>query len=174
MKVFKVICIALLVFSCNTTQKNKDTDNVKQQTESSFPSKGAISKIKYVEILPDDKAKHTIESWQAYNTIGKAINDIKKGDFSFFTGDFSAFELAVKDLETTLPKTVTTTPIKARLLALKTKLFKLQDIINLDTTTSQENLKLIKDVFEAFSNLNLQINKKFEKEAQHNLQKYVK
>lgn len=172
MKNHAILIVILLLFSCNKKQEQRTQDTNEIAINNELPSKGDISKVKYIEILPDSKVKNTLESWQAYNTINKSIEDLKNANFDFFTGDFNAFELAVKDIETTIPKQVSTTAIKARILALKTKLFRFQDVINLNTTTKQENLKAIKDVFQAFSDFNLQMNKKFEKEAQ-NIEKYI-
>lgn len=176
MKILIRILIFICVLSCEKVKQTVgevvEDEAVEQKTETNYPTKGEIAKIKYVDIIADEKAKTVIQSWQAYNTISKSINDLKKADVSFFTGDFNAFELAVKDLETTLPKTIDTAPVKARILALKTVLYKFQDIVNLSTTTKEEQLKVIKDIFQALSNLTFQINKKFEKEAQ-NYKKYI-
>lgn len=171
MNALKILLFLLILSSCNSKQQTTE-DTTIEPINNILPTKNDISKIKYIDIALDSKTKKTVESWQAYNTIKKALNDLKKANFEFYTGDFNAFELAVKDMDVTIPKTVNTAPIKARILALKTALFKFQDIINLKTTTKQENLKAITDAFQAFSNLSLQMNKKFEKEAQ-NIQKYI-
>ena len=51
-------------------------------------------------------------------------------------------------------------------------LFKFQEIDSLNTSTKKEKLVAIQQIFIALSNLNLQINKKIEKESQTILKPY--
>jgi len=70
------------------------------------------------------------------------------------------------ELVETTPENINTDGIKARLLVLQNMYLKLSSSANLSTSTKKELKKDIKDLLEAFSNLNYQINKKFEKDAQ--------
>ena len=73
----------------------------------------------------------------------------------------------VIDLEETIPADIKTQSIEARVLAFKTKLLNLKDLKNLSFIDKKDILFATKEVFVAFSNLNLQINKKLEKDSQN-------
>lgn len=126
-----------------------------------------IFKIKYIEYGIDNKAKATLDSWEAYNTISRAIEASKQGDFIFFKSDDEVFNTILKDMQNTTPTSINTEPIKARVLILRTKLLKFRETINLNTSNKSEKLKTLKELFQSFSYVTLQINKKFEKEAQN-------
>ena len=106
-------------------------------------------------------------SWQPYITIADAVESLKQADFSFFTADIEVFNSAIKDLENTIPEPIKTQSIQARVLALKTQLLKLKGLVALQAISKKEKLLAVKEVFVAFSNLNLQINKKVEKDSQN-------
>jgi len=52
------------------------------------------------------------------------------------------------------------------LIALETKIYKLESAISLSNTTTKTLMSSIKEVLVSFSNLNLQMNKKIERESQ--------
>ncbi|WP_299884008.1 hypothetical protein [uncultured Lacinutrix sp.] len=164
----KHIFYFLLFFSFLTCNEKQQTTKVesKLKTDTTVLTKIDISKINYIDYGVDTKAKNTLDAWQAYNTIAVAVNGLKSANFDFFKEDNSVFIPTIKELETTIPDKINIDPIQARMLILKTKLLKLEEVINLKTTQKKEKLLVIKEVFEAFSNMTLQINKKFEKEAQ--------
>ena len=74
------------------------------------------------------------------------------------------------DLKTTIPEAANTPAILARLKIVETSGYKLEDQLMLTQPKPKEVLAAIKEFLVSFSNLNLQINKKFEKESQ-NIQK---
>lgn len=130
-------------------------------------TKEDISKINYLEYGIDNKAKKTLDSWSAYNTISRAIETVKQGDFTFFEADEEVFNTTLNDIETTTPNAIDSEPIKARVLILRTKLLKFREVINLNTSKKNDKLIALKELFQSFSYVTLQINKKFEKEAQN-------
>ena len=136
-------------------------------SDSTKITKEDISKIHYIEYGIDSKAKETLNSWQAYNTISRAIEVSKDLDFTFFKLDEEVFNTTLTDIETTTPKAIDSEPIKARVLILRTKLLKFREIISLNTATKKEKLLALKELFQSFSYVTLLINKKFEKEAQN-------
>ena len=64
-----------------------------------------------------------------------------------------------------MPETIKTAPILSRIMALETKLLKLSSTLKLDNMDKATQLSCIKEFLVAMSNLNLQINKKFELDA---------
>jgi len=165
MKFLLSVAILFSLISCNKNQDTK-TEDIEIAKDTTVLTKNDISKINYIDYGVDKKAQTTLDSWQAYNTLAMSISRLKSADISFFKEDNTVFVSTIKDLESTIPETINTEPIQARLLILKTKLFKLEEALNLSTTEKEEKLLVIKELFEAFSNVTLQINKKFEKEAQ--------
>ena len=141
------------------------TDKI--SNDSTKITKEDISKIKYIEYGIDGKAKQTLDSWEAYNIISRAIETVKLADFDFFKADDAIFNTTLKDIETTIPQAIDSEPINARVLILKTKLLKFREIVNLGTSNKKEKLIAIKELLQSFSYVTLQVNKKFEKEAQH-------
>lgn len=166
MKHLFLLFLLFSLISCDKKQQTTIIETNKKNDTTLLKAKD-ISKINYVEYGIDAKAQNTLDSWQAYNTIATAIEDLKSANFDFFKEDNTVFLSTIKDLESTVPLVIDSEPIKARLLILKTKLFKLEEVLNLSTTQKNEKLIVIKELFQAFSNVTLQINKKFEKEAQN-------
>ncbi|AUC82802.1 hypothetical protein [Lacinutrix sp. Bg11-31] len=165
----KKLLILILLVSLSACKKevNTSTETTVVNSDSTKITKEDISKINYIEYGIDNKAKETLDSWIAYNTISSAIEKVKQGDFTFFKADDEVFNTTLKDIEGTTPNAIDSEPIKARVLILRTKLLKFREVINLSTSNKNEKLIAVKELFQSFSYLTLQINKKFEKEAQN-------
>jgi hypothetical protein len=165
----KHLIILILLVALSACKKEVDNaleiNNI--ANDSTKITKEDISKIKFIEYGIDNKAKRTLDSWEAYSTISRAIEATKLGDFTFFKSDDEVFNTTLKDVETTTPIIINSEPIKARVLILRTKLLKLREAVNLNTATKKEKLVALKELFQSFSYVTLQINKKFEKEAQN-------
>ena len=162
-----LILIFLVMLSACKKEVKPETESALVSNDSTKVTKEDISKINYIEYGIDNKAKQTLDSWQAYNTISRAIETLKQGDFTFFKTDDEVFNTTLKDIETTTPETIDSEPIKARVLILRTKLLKFREVINLNTANKKDKLIAIKELFQSFSYVTHQINKKFEKEAQN-------
>lgn len=167
MKFFYFLFVISLLF----TACKKETAEINQEDNSSVVdslklTKKDISKINYKDIGLDVKTNNIIANWQAYLNIVSGIDKIKIPDFTFFNADVDLFNSSVKDFEQTIPEDINSEPVKARVLVLKTMLYKFQEIENLVTSTKKEKLLAIQQVCVALSNLNLQINKKIEKDSQ--------
>ncbi|TYC11334.1 hypothetical protein ES677_10510 [Bizionia gelidisalsuginis] len=155
-----------ILLSCNS--KIEQTNNLEAtQIDTTAITTQDITALKYVDYGVDKKAKTTLDSWQAYSDVSRAITQVKIADVSFFTADEALFTSTVKELVTTIPEQINTDPIQARILALTTKMYKLEEMLSLKTTLKKDKLTSIKEVLQAFSYLTLQVNKKYEKEAQN-------
>ena len=166
MKHLITLILLVTLFSCKK-EVNTTTETTLISNDTTNITKEDISKINYIEFGIDNKAKETLDSWQAYNTISTAIETVKQADFTFFNSDETIFNTTLKDIETTTPEAVDSEPIKARILILRTKLLKFREVINLNTSNKNDKLVALKELFQSFSYVTLQINKKFEKEAQN-------
>ena len=97
--------------------------------------------------------------------MDKQVGYLRNADFSFFNGEQSILITFIKDFNTTVPESIKTAPILSRITALETMLLKLNSTLRLDNIDKEAQLKATKEFLVAMSNLNFQINKKFELDA---------
>ncbi|WP_044401630.1 hypothetical protein [Lacinutrix sp. Hel_I_90] len=166
MKYFIIFFVLISTVACKK-EVSIGVDQVTIVNDSTKITSEDISKITYLDFGVDGKAKNTLDSWQAYATVSAAIGKLKTANFEFFKTDDEEFNTILKDLEGTMPLTINSEPVQARVLVLRTKLLKLREAIYLETIEKEDRLKAIKELFQAFSYVTLQVNKKFEKEAQN-------
>lgn len=162
------VCVFLL-HACNNSSQPQ-VQETKTNEVFSLISQDDVDKIKYTDYILDAKTKSTIEQWQKYTELEEVIIEVKKGDFSFFIENSDILIALLKDLKETTPEKINTRAIQARLIALETIFLKFEDQLMRANATKPELLEVLKEVLKSFSNLNLQINKKFEKDGQ-NIQK---
>ena len=161
-----MVFIILILFSCNQKKKN-NTDYSKETYVSTKITGNDISKLKYIEFSLDSKAEKIVENWEGYSELESIVIKIKKGDLSYFKENGEAIATFVKALKEKVPDTINTASVQARITALETKLYKLESLYNLSNYTKDDLKATITEFLESLSNLNLQINKKLEKDSQH-------
>ena len=159
----------LVCFACqNSNESSLEETSKNEITE--LITKEDVQSLSYVEFIVDAKVEKAIGGWEKYNELQKAIVDIKDANLTFFRDNTEIVAALIKELKTTIPEKVNSPHVMARIIALDTKLFKLESNVNLDNPKQENVLSAVAEVLIAFSNLNLQMNKKLEKEAQ-NIQK---
>ncbi|WP_303316941.1 hypothetical protein Q4Q34_09065 [Flavivirga abyssicola] len=162
-KTLSILSLLIMFFSCKKDQENS-TNNTESNDSKEITEKD-ISKINYIDFALDLKTEDVVKDWQEYYQLQDAITNIKKGDLSFFNDNEenkATINTLLKELKVKIPKEINSPSIVARITALETKLYKLEGLSNLPTTSKKELTATIKDFLVAFSNLNLQINKKIE------------
>ena len=120
--------------------------------------------------VTDAKVQKVIGSWEKYTEFQKVILDVKVANLSFFRDNNEILTVLIDELKTTIPEMVNTPQVMARIIALETTLYKLESNVNLSNAKKETVISAVKEFLIAFSNLNLQMNKKLEKESQ-NIQK---
>ena len=165
MNKYFIFFIILSFCSCiddeNTnTQKNNLIKNKKALTQE------MIANFKFTDILLDPKAKVIAQNWSSYQSIEDGINLMKVLNYNFFKTNDAEFNTIFNELNANIPEAFKTQAITSRLLVLQTKLYRFKDELSFSPQLDTTHSIYVKDVFVAFSNLNLQINKKLEKEAQ--------
>lgn len=158
-KFLGILSLFIIFFSC---KKNQETEAVVVKKETQELSKKDIEKLKYTEYILDDRTEVFTNNWNEYKQIQDVITNVKKADLSFFNNNNKAIKELLQNLKTNIPFELNTPGIMARILAFETKLYKLESLSNLSTTTKKELLTVIKEFLIGFSNLNLQMNKKIE------------
>jgi hypothetical protein len=151
----------LLAFSCKKAQETNLNSDTKKQDIQEITEQD-ISKLKYTDYVLDYKTEEVIKDWQEYYELQDIIINVKKGDLSFFNNNAEEVKILVSKLNESIPELVKSPSISARMLVLETKLFKLESLANLSTTSKEELLNSIKEFLVAFSNINFQMNKKVE------------
>lgn len=164
-KLITVFIVCLLI-SCGNNKKQQVEVNTKKQ-DTSIIEKEDLSQLNYTDFVLDKNSRAKISDWIKYDELEEKINELKKADLSYFKSDKKVVETLIKELEETIPESINTDDINARVLVVQNMYYKLNDTINLSTSTKSELKKAITDLLEAFSNLNFQINKKFEKDSQN-------
>lgn len=162
--------IFLLLLVCSFLSCKKDVTELPNKLESAKDSivlsKVDIQKIDFTEFVLDQQYENQL-NWLKYYEMESKFNELKNGDLSHFKTDKKIVETLINEFTSTLPENLNEEAIKARVLIVKTMYLKLNNIINMSTSTEDEIKEAIKDFLKSFSNLNYQINKKFERESQH-------
>ncbi len=164
----KVILIILIcaLFSCRNNNADQPNINVIVQDSTSI-TKADIEKLNYNEFILDEDSDKKIVGWLKYREMSDRITEIKNGDLSYFKGDKKIVETFIQEFTDTVPSNIDDEAIQARVLIVRTMYLKLNSVISMSTSSKTAIEKSIKDLLEAFSNLNFQINKKFERDAQN-------
>ena len=164
---YTIYFIALLMasFGC----KNKESQSTEQATEVSADKNDItpkdIESFRFDDYALSNDSKKALENWQKYQELNEQISFIKDADFSFFTGEKNVLKAFLNDFKVEMPETIKTTSIISRITVMETMVLKLNSTLKLDTVDKTTQLKAIKELLIAMSNLNLQINKKFELDA---------
>lgn len=170
LKLLIPFCLCLALTACkDSSDAPEDTTNTETKSNKII-TEGDIAKLKYIDFILDEKAETGIEEWHNYEQLNSIINNIKKADLTDFRDNHKVLVALIKDLKKNIPVALKQESVLARILVIETKLYKLEDVINLSSVQKEELGSTIKELLEAFSNLNFQINKKLEHDSQ-NIQK---
>ncbi|MEO8933245.1 MAG: hypothetical protein ABI295_02975 [Xanthomarina sp.] len=137
-----------------------------QDSSLSSLSKEQVEKLKFTEYLVDSKVEVLIKNWVKYKELEGVVANLKQGNLTYFKENSELLEALINDLKQDVPEALNSPSIISRLIALETKLYKLESLVNLSNSTPEIILSCIKEVLESFSDLNLQMNKKIERESQ--------
>lgn len=165
-----MILIGLFLFS--TCEKEVSQDITNKNLESSEIiqtqriTKQEIEAIDFLDYGLSSPTKRAVANWSSYSELESLIESIKNGSLSYFESDQEIITVFIKELKSGAPEKITNQSVTARLTALETKFFKLKSAVNIASTPKTELISTIKEFFEACSNLNLQMNKKLEKDSQ--------
>lgn len=161
LKFLGIVWVLLFFVSCKKKQDDAALV-VEKPVESQVIKVKDVAKIKYTDYILDSRAEDSIVNWMAYKQLDEVVNNLKKADLSFFKANEKNVKELVRNLKQTIPAEINNNAITARITALETQLLKLESLYNLSTTTKPELLENIRAFLVAFSNLNLQMNKKIE------------
>lgn len=160
-----IVALVLVNFGCNKTPKQQP-DTVTEITDDSKKiTPNDIESLRFEDFTLSEDSSNALENWQKYQELNEQMGYVNQADFSFFNGEKSILKTFINDFKTEMPESIKTAPIQSRITVLETKILKLNSILKLDNIDKTEQLKAVKELLIAMANLNLQINKKFELEA---------
>lgn len=152
-------------FGCNNETSQKSEDKAETSNDLITITQNDIESFRFDDYALSNDSKIALENWQKYQELSEQIDYIHKADFSFFMGEKKVLKAFINDFKTEMPESIKTAPIESRIVVLETKLLKFNSILKLDNVDKATRLSTVKELLIAMSNLNLQINKKFELEA---------
>ena len=164
-KVYFIIMICSLL-SCKNNKADQSNIKLVVQDSTSI-TKADIEQLNYTEFILDTDSDKKIVGWLKYREMADRINELKNADLSFFKSDKKIVETLITEFEDTCPEDISNEAIHARILIVETMYLKLNNTVNMTTSSKSDIKKSITDLLEAFSNLNYQINKKFERDSQN-------
>ncbi|RIA08323.1 hypothetical protein OE09_0135 [Flavobacteriaceae bacterium MAR_2010_72] len=166
MRISKFYIFILILFSFNCKNSSKETvPEVLEVSPSNSISEKDIEKLDYVDYNLSSDAQKSLQDWQKYKELQDYVTFLKKLDFSFFNEEKTILKTFINDFNTEMPQSIKTAPIVSRAKVLETKLLKLNSVMRLDNMDKAVKLEAIQEFLIALSNFNLQVNKKFELEA---------
>ena len=152
----------LLLSSCKDDKGLELVEETQEQIDARTISPKDIKAIRFIDYGLSQDSKKAVTDWQKYQELMVQTDLLKRGDFNFFNGERLLLNTFLLELRTEMPKSLQTNEITARIIALDTKAQKLNSLLTLNNIPKVQRIKAIQEFLVAFSNLNLQINKKFE------------
>ncbi len=159
---FFSLSICVLMTSCKSDKVSEVILETQEQIDAKTISQKDIESIRYDEFGLSSDSQKAVNDWQKFQELNIQIDLLKNGDLAYFSGDPLIIKTFLQELRTEIPKQLRTNEVSARITALDTKTQKLNSLLRLANIDKQEKLNAIREFFVTTSNLNLQINKKFE------------
>ena len=158
---FRFFLLAILVFNIQC-KKTEDTSLIKVQetpTEYTKITSQDIKGIKFTEYVLSDLAKKEVDNWQKFKDLDIEIENLKNGTLSFFKDDKTILQGLITDIKNEVPQSLNSSSIIVRLSVLETTMYKLDETLNLQSSTKEEVLEDIERLLLAYNNCVYQINK---------------
>lgn len=157
-----LISFCFLTISCKGDKVSENIKETQEQIDARTIYESDIAALRYTEFGLSPDSEKAVSDWQKFQELKNETERLKKADLSFFIGDRLLLTTFLSELQTEMPSQLQTNEILARLTALNTKAQKLHSLLTLNNITKDERIQAIKEFLVTVSNLNLQINKKFE------------
>lgn len=162
----QLFLLSLLIFMGCKSEPKIDEAISEDQEKTYVVTAADIEKLDYIDYILSPDSHNALLDWQKFQDLQTQMELVKTGDLSFFKVEKQIMEEFISEFKSEQPTVVTTPAIRSRITVLETALLRLQDLANLDNIKKEDLLESIKQLLVADVNLKLQINRKFEKEAQ--------
>jgi hypothetical protein len=167
--VFLNVCFLLLI-NCNDN-KQSITDEIDTKNKKIEITAKAIENFNYTDYALSSNGEIEVADWGKYQELAIQIDYLRKADLSFFNGDKEPLKKFIDEFKISCPVNLQTNPITSRVVIIETSLLKLNENLTIDNIDLSLKLMSVKEVLEAFSNLNYQINKKLERDVYSKIEK---
>lgn len=155
----------LVLMACKSDPNPVEAITLNQEKSYTITAED-VEGLKYNDYVLSPKSKDAISKWQKFVDLQTNIEFLRDGDLSFFKVELPIMEEFIIELKREQPSGLIAPAIRSRVTVLETNLLRLQNLANLDNIKKKDLLLAIKELLIANANLRLQMNKKFEKEAQ--------
>lgn len=159
---FYCLSFCVILTSCKSDKVSEVITETQEQIDEKTIYQADIESIRYDEFGLSKDSQKAVNDWQKFQVLETQIGLLKKGDLTYFSGDPLIVKTFLQELRTEMPNQLQTNEISARMTALDTKMKKLNSLLRISSIKKQEKLEAIREFLVTTSNLNLQINKKFE------------
>ncbi len=166
---FYFFLLAILVINIQC-KKTEDTSLITEQetpTEYTKINSQDIKGIEYTEYVLSDLAKKEVDNWAKFKDLDIEIENLKNGTLSFFKDDKTILQGLITDIKNEVPQSLKGSSIIVRLSVLETAMYKLDETLNLQSSTKEAVLEDIERLLLAYNNCVYQINKVIEKASQN-------
>ena len=165
---FLIILSLIITFSCDQNEASQESkervtimgnDTLKLDTPNNLKA----------TIRLTAQAKDGVKDWAFYNNLTTAIDSLKAntlGELRKQLVDIDVLYIELEEAEEEVapvtPEIVQTKAINARLIAIETKVKVLQNSAQLNTPNASDIAKKIGELYNAYQDLNLQLNELFD------------
>ena len=161
------LLILAVHLQCKGINEENNTDTQTNNTATQKVTANDIAQIKYTEYVLSDLAQKRTNDWFTFKLLTTEIENLKKGNLSFFIDDITILKGFVDELINETPELLTVSSIMVRISVIKTAIYKLEDTSTSTNIDKQPILNNIEDLLLAYNHLLLQINKRVEKESRN-------
>lgn len=162
LKMLFYIGFCLFLTTCKNDKVSEVIEETQEQIDARTISQKEIEALRYNDFALSTDSQKAVNDWQKFQELTSHIESLKKGDLSFFNSERLLLKTFLLEFRNEMPQNLQTNEILARITALDTKAQKLNSFLSLDNIEKQDKIVAIKEFLITVSNLNLQINKKFE------------
>ncbi|WP_040280621.1 hypothetical protein [Psychroserpens damuponensis] len=164
MRLLVLCCFSFFIVttSCKSDKVSEVIVETQEQKDAKTISKIDIDGIRFDDYGLSAESKKAVTDWQKFQELNHHTEALKTADLTFFVEDPLIVKTLMQELRAEMPKTLQTNEILARITALNTKLQKLNSLLRISNIDKTQKIQAIREYFVTMSNLNLQMNKKFE------------
>lgn len=163
---FACALLILLNVQCKKTTTEPTPETVTKIVDESIITAQDIETITLTEYVLSDAATEHTKNWIKFQNLQSEIEQLKKGNLSFYTEDKDILKGFLTDLKNEIPEEVSMSSILVRLTVLETFMYKLDEAARLSSTPKEVLLTNIEDVLVSYNHFIYQLNKEVEKKSQ--------
>lgn len=155
----------LIAFQCKKTTPDTNQDSLQVNNVTAVTEED-ISKFEITEYALSDQAENVTKDWNKFIELSTHIEDLKKGQLSFFKDDKTIMQGLLTDLKAEVPEQLNKPSILVRIAVLETTMSKLDEAANIKASSKETLIKNIENLLLSYNNFIYQINKEIERDSQ--------